>query len=431
MEQYHATARQPIVTGQQIGLLGGPLYTTYKVLGAIRLTQEIGGRAIYWLETNDADFQEINHLDYVDAAGELRTLAWDLDSHGYSCGFLEIDDALAAMVSQFFDALRPSEFTPALKALALRCYAPGRTLGEASRLLAQELFGKFGIEVFDPSNKEFKAFIKPILLREAERTAPGEQCNLFCMQGKQRAAVFKTAAGGYGLRDGTPVNLAEYDLVPNVQTRNVCQDAYFQTHSYIAGPGEVTYIRELDPAYEFHGVRKAAVVPRMSVTLVEPRVTRALQKYNLALQEVLTIEKPELLKTVLKAHTGFDYRVLTQQAAQLTREYLDKLKASGINLGKTERTLSQTLAQTLKEALGEQRAQEKAKTDNLLKTVGNLSDLLRPFGKRQERVFNLFYYMNFYGGFAFIDWLYERYDPALEILEILPEHPSTPLRMTA
>jgi len=321
-------------------------------------------------------------------------------------------------LQQFFDTLRQSEFTPALKALALRCYTPGRTLGEASWLLAQELFSKFGIELFDPSTKGFKAFIKPLLLREAERTPPGEQCHLFCMQGKQRAAVFKTADGGYRLRDGTPVNLEDYDLVPNVKTRNVCQDAYFQTHTYIAGPGEITYIKELDPMYAFHGVRKAEVVPRMSITLLEPRVTRALNKYHLRLQEVFDLEKSELLKNMLKAHTGFDYHELARQAKELTREYLDKLKTIGVDLSKVERSLSQTLSQTLKETLGEQRAQEKVRMDHTLKAAGNLSDLLRPFGKKQERVFNIFYYMNLYGGLAFIDWLYERYDPALEILEI-------------
>ena len=66
----------------------------------------------------------------------------------------------------------------------------------------------------------------------------------------------------------------------------------------------------------------------------------------------------------------------------------------------------------------EQNTQEKAKMDQILTSTGLLSDLLVPFGKRQERVFNIFYYMNLYGGLAFIDWLYERYEPSLETLEI-------------
>jgi uncharacterized protein YllA (UPF0747 family) len=402
-----------VVTGQQLGLLGGPLYTTYKVLGAIHYAHEINGNHIYWLESNDADFSEINHIDYLDANSELRTLTWDIDSQGYSCGLIEIDSLLVALLNEFFDTLRQTEFTPTLRELVLRCYVPGYTLGKASCLLAKELFGRFDIELFNPSKQEFKNFIKSFLLREAEHTPIGEQCNLFCMQGKRREAVFKTE-DGYRLRDGSPVNLDEHDLVPNVKTRNVCQDAYFDTHTYIAGPGEVKYIQELDPVYAFHGVRKANVVPRMSITLLEPRTLRFLKKHAIDLQDVLLLEKPKLVKKVLKEQTGFDYKDLTQKSRQLTKDYLTAVQQLGVNISKMERCLYEAI----KEDLGEQRAREKARLEKTLKDAETLSDLLKPFGKRQERVFNIFYYMNLYGGLTLIDWLYERYDPSLETLEL-------------
>ena len=402
-----------VITGQQIGLLGGPLYTTYKVLGAIKYSREIRGNHIYWLESNDADFSEINHIDYIDADGELRTLTWDVDSQGYSTSFIEVDAQLVEILHEFFDTFRQTEFTPDLKALVLECYVPGRTLGKASCLLAKRLFGRFEIELFDPSQKSFKDFIKSILLREAERTRPGEQCNFFCMVGKKRVAVFKDEQGYY-LRDGSRVTLEDYDLVPNVKTRNVCQDAYFDTHTYIAGPGEVRYIKELDPIYEFHGVRKANVLPRMSLTLLEPKVLRILKKLNISPQDALELEKAKLRKKFLKQRTGFDYKELTQKSRQLTREYLTTLKNMGIDIGKTERYLYNAI----KENLGSQRAKEKANADKALTDVEHLSDMLMPFGKRQERVFNIFCYMNLYGGLAFVDWLYERYDPSLETLEV-------------
>lgn len=402
-----------VITGQQIGLLGGPLYTTYKVLGAINYARQIGGKHIYWLENNDADFNEINHIDYIDAEGELRTLTWDIDSQGYSCGLIEIDTYLIDILNEFFDTLRQTEFTPDLKALALRCYVPGQTLGKAACMLACELFGRFGIELFAPSQKKFKEFIKSFLLREAEHTQPGEQCNLFCMVGKKRMAVFKDDEG-YHLRDGTRVNPEDYDLVPNVKTRPVCQDAYFDTHTYIAGPGEIKYIQELDPIYEFHGVRKAEIIPRMSIALLEPKALRLLKKHTLSLQDVLELEKPELLKKVMKERSGFDYKELSEKSQQLTKEYVAKLKELGIELGKKERIFSNTI----KEYLGERRAQEKTKMENTLKAVGNLSDMLMPCGKKQERVFNIFYYMNLYGGLAWIEWLNERYDSSLETLEV-------------
>ena len=403
-----------VITGQQIGLLGGPLYTTYKVLGAIRYARKIGGKHIYWMENNDADFQEINHIDYIDAEGTLRTLHWDVDSQGYSCGFIEIDDLLVSLLHTFFETIRQTEFTPALRELVLNCYAPGRTLGDATCRLASALFGHFGVVLFDPSTPLFKTFIKKFLLREAERTPVGEQCNLFCMIGKRRMAVFKDEQG-YHLRDGSRVDLEEYDLVPNVKTRNVCQDAFFDTHTYVAGPGEVKYIRELDPIYEFHGVRKAEVIPRMSITLLEARALRLLKKHGFSLQEVLETSRGKLLKKVLKNTTGFDYKELTVQARQRTEEFLASLEEMGIDIRKTT---EKTIHQAIKENLGEQRAQEKERMQQALQSTGLLSDLLLPHGERQERVFNLFYYMNLYGGLAFVDWLYERYDPSRETLEV-------------
>ena len=403
-----------MITGQQIGLLGGPLYTSYKVLGAIHYGREIGKEHIYWMENNDADFQEINHIDYIDAEGVLRTLRWDIDSQGYSCGFIEIDDSLVSLLNTFFDTIRQTEFTPVLRKLVLECYAPGRTLGDASCHLASELFGRFGMTLFDPSTPLFKVFIKKFLLREADRTPVGEQCNLFCMIGKRRAAVFKDAQG-YHLRDGTRIAPEDYDLVPNVKTRNVCQDAFFDTHTYIAGPGEIKYIRELDPIYEYHGVRKAEVLPRMSITLLEARAIRLLKKHNLSLKDVLETPRSKLLKEVLKKNTGFDYKDLTVRARQRTEEFLKSLEELGLDIRKTT---EKTIHQVIKENLGEQRAQEKARMESALQTVGLLSDLLLPYGRRQERVFNIFYYMNLYGGLAFIDWLYERYDPSLETLEV-------------
>ncbi len=405
--------KKNIVTGQQVGLLSGPLYTAYKVLGAMKYAHEIKGQAIYWLETNDADFNEINHVDYINANGELQTLTWEKDSKGYSCGSIEIDTSVMDLLNTFFDSLRQTEFTTELKVLAFGCYVPERTLGEASMLLASQLFGRLGIELFDPSQKEFKTFIKPYLLNEAERTKPGAQCNLFCMVGKRRMAVFKDQKG-YHLRYGKRVNLEKYDLVPNVQTRNVCQDAYFNTHTYVAGPGEIAYIKDLDANYEFHGVRKAEILPRMSLLLLEPKAQRLLRKHNLSFQDVLGLEKAALLKKVLKEQSGFDYKALTQQARQLTKNYITRLQEIGVNLSKTERSLFQAI----KENLGEQRAQEKARMDHTLKTIETLSDMLTPLGEKQERMFNIFYYMNLYGGLDFVDWLYERYDISLETLEI-------------
>lgn len=405
-----------IITGQQIGLLGGPLYTTYKVLGAIHLAREINGTAIYWLETNDADFNEINHIDYLDAGGQLRTLTWDIDSHGYSCGYIEVDDMLVNLLETFFSTIRKTEFTPALRRIALNCYAKGLTLADASERLAVELFNHFNIRIFTPFDREFRKFTQLMLRKEARRTPEGEQCNCFCLVGKQRKTLFKQGTC-YVTREKMPVHLTKSVLLPNVKTRSVCQDAYFHAHTYVAGPGEVKYLPELDPVYEYHGVKKAAVQPRMSVTLVEPKVKRLMQKMEIDLEGIFEYTREELVKEVMEELVGFDFKEALKRAEKLTGELAEKLQATGLESMEIK-PLRKALQGELKVAFGKMRAREKAKHEKVLKNIRFLSDSLKPFGKKQDRVFNIFYYMNLYGGKAFINWLYDFYDTDREILEI-------------
>jgi len=407
-----------VVTGQQIGLLGGPLYTTYKVLGAIYYADKIKGEAVYWLETNDADFNEINHIDYLDAQGQLRTLTWDIHSQGYSCGFIEIDASLVEILETFFSTIRQTDFTPCLKEMTLDCYIPGRTLGEAAHMLAEELFGQYDIKIFTPFEKDFRKFSQEILLKEAERTPDGEQCNCFCMVGKQRKTIFKKE-GKYQLRDGTIVDLAKHNLVPNVRTRSVCQDAYFHTHTYIAGPGEVKYLSELGPVFQFYDVKPAAVNQRMSIYLIEPRVQRLMKRTGLSLDQVVESSREELIKTALKDIASFDFNKTLQQANDYTDEYLGKLETVEFDAPDIK-NLRKLLRGEIKKTTGKLRAAEKEKHQRLLADVESLADNLKPFGKKQDRVFNIFYYMNLFGGKDFIHTIYKNYDPDKKILEIQP-----------
>jgi len=402
-----------VVTGQQIGLLGGPLYTAYKVLGAVRRGVELSGESVYWLETNDADFNEINHVDFLDSNGQLRTLTWDIDSRGYSCGWIEIDVRLTGLLEEFFASIRQTEFTPSLKELALDCYRPGRTLGEASLALAHELYGELPLRLFDPMGDDFRTFSRRILIREAEKTPVGDQCHLFVMDGKRRRAIFRTA-DGYRFRDGERVTIDDYPLVPSLWTRSVCQDAFFATDEYIAGPGEVRYLNDMTPQYEFHGVKPAKVIPRMSVTLVEPRVVRWLDKVAVSPLDVVSVPREELTRRLLLGKSGIDVKRMDVEARELTGRFLQDLDRLGLDTG----NMRKDLLVEIKAAVGRRRALEKERHRELLRTIDALYDALLPFGKRQERVFNVFYYMNLYGGKDFIRWLYRRYDWQAEILEV-------------
>ena len=400
------------VTGQQLGLLGGPLYTTYKALGAIHYAEKSKGKAVYWLETNDADFNEINQIHYIDSDKNLRSLKWDIDSKGYSCGSILVDKKLVSILNEFFNTIIVTEHTSELKDMALDCYVPGRTLGEASACLAAKLFEDFDLEIFDPSIAEFRKFSRQILLNEAERTSEGEQCNLFYMEGNKRRAVFKKG-GKYVDRKGDEADLLSSVLVPSLKTRSICQDAYFLTASYIAGPGEVKYLKELGPNFKFHNVKPAEVIPRMSIDLLEPSIKRVFGKLGINISDLDKINRDEMIRSKLKDLTGFDKKELILRSGTIVENLMSELKDIGLSADK----LGKKLKSEIKELIGIKRKSEKEKSESVIRQIEMLYKHLRPFGKKQERVFNVFYYMNLYGGREFIKRIYDRYDNSVKLME--------------
>jgi uncharacterized protein YllA (UPF0747 family) len=336
-----------------------------------------------------------------------------VDTGGFSCGYIPVDAALVEILQTYFATIHQTEWTGDLKEMVLSCYRKGYTLGESSRLLAEKMFHGFPLKIFDPMDESFRAFSKTFLINDAEGTPDGAQCNLFCIINKKRLAVFKKD-GGYVLRDGEPVDLSQHDLVPNVKTRNVCQDAFFKNRYYVAGPGEVSYISELDDQYRFHRVRKAEVRPRMSVTLLEPRVIRSLRQLDMEWKEFLNVSGQELANRKLGEISDYDFSRARELSGKWTEAYVEKLNSLSLETKKIRKNLQKMV----KESLGEKRAGIKVRHKKIVSDILYLSGNLFPFGKRQERVFNIFYYMNLFGGTGFLLWLYEKYDDKKSFLEI-------------
>lgn len=402
-----------IVTGQQIGLLGGPLYTTFKVLGALKLADRLQGRAVYWLETNDADFNEINHCEFIDEKGQLSSLRWQKESQGYSCGLIDVDADLRKLLDTYFKKIKQTEFTPKLREVVLDCYQSGKPLGQASRLLAEYLFSGYPLEIFDPQNQDFRQASRPILMKEAERTLPGDQCQLFCIEGKKRVALFR-CGDRFCDRQERVIDLANVVLVPNVKTRNLCQDHYFHTHTYVAGPGEITYISQLDPFYQYHRIKKSRIEERMSLTMIEPKVKRLLAKLKLDTAQLELQTRDRFVKTLFQSFTRFDARQVLADARMAGEEFISRVEQMGLEV----RDLRKAVQSRLKEMVGKKRAWYREEQAERVAKAGVIHDHLFPFGQKQERVFNIFYFMNLYGGRDFIHRLYQTYDKKKKYLEI-------------
>ncbi len=381
------------ITGQQIGLMGGPLYTTYKILGAASLAEASGGKAVFWMETNDADFEEIRHVHGMDNENNLFTLSWERDSGGRSTGFVPVDRQLRDLLNRWFDRQRETDFTDTLRTMVLDSYRDGSLLAEAMAELIRRLFGRYSVEPFDPSADSFLTEIRPILEKECRETKPGNQCHAFARIGEIRHALFRTS-GGFRLRDGSPVDLGDLILLPDRDTRPLCQDAFFSPAVYVAGPAEARYLAELGPLYEKHGIRQSRIQPRMSLTLVEPRTSRLLERTGLAAQTVLATDKVSLRKQMLVEASGVDLDDLQGQVHRLKQGFLTELE----NLELEDSQFRKSLERELKGLLGRKRAAIKEQTEQMRSDVKELADRLHPFDQPQERVFPIFQFMNYYGG---------------------------------
>jgi bacillithiol biosynthesis cysteine-adding enzyme BshC len=189
-------------------------------------------------------------------------------------------------------------------------------------------------------------------------------------------------------------------LSPNVLLRPVVESALFPTVSYVAGPGELAYFAQLKEFFRCHGIRMPVIFPRHSVTLVESKVEKVLEKFHLA-AEGLDRPHHELAAEIAREEIPSDVRKALGEIrgaigkgagalAKATQGIDPTLKGPVTNARNTafsafddaERKILQSVKRQNEIALGQ-----------LAKAQQNLF----PGGKPQERVLNVFYYLARYG----------------------------------
>ena len=311
-----------VVTGQQTGLFGGPLFTLYKALTGVQLAlqlQEALGRPvvpIFWMASEDHDVAEADHVQLLDAAGNLvsiRHASWG--SPGFIPANLVLGPAIQRTLQQVWDLLPPTNFTPELQAALAQAYEPGRTLAEAFARWMVFLLGESGLILVDAADPHLKRLAAPIFQREVEEAprssreileqsdalralgyaaqieARPDGVNCFLLQEGRRSLTREAA--GFRLRDGgellpairlqTLARERPESLSPNVALRPILQDYLFPTLAYVAGPGELAYFAQLRPVYQAFDVPMPLIVPRASFTLVDSHAARLLDRYGLSL----------------------------------------------------------------------------------------------------------------------------------------------------
>jgi bacillithiol synthase len=328
-----------IVTGQQVGLFGGPAYSIYKAVSALRWAEEITRRGvdavpIFWLATEDHDLAEVNHSDWNTRSGLAHyELPERKEDAGKRVGEVALGEDVKALVEKAAESLE-GPFADDIARALRESYAPGKTYVSTSgnytaqtrgdtygsafgKLMARLLAGQ-GIILIDPLDAqlhrlaagvyrraldEADSLRDALLARSKELDRSGfhaqvkvtrETTLLFYNVNGQRQPL-RRHNGRFtaGKESFTPDELrAAIEKSPeaftaNVLLRPVIQDTILPTAAYIGGPAEIAYMAQAQVAYQTLLGRMPAILPRAGFTLVEPAIARLLTKYGLDLRDVI------------------------------------------------------------------------------------------------------------------------------------------------
>ena len=422
-----------IVTGQQVGLFSGPAYTIYKAITAACVARELTARGIpavpvFWLATEDHDFDEVNHVWSFDGAHQPIKLSVDPPSEiagrQRPVGGITMEhppvDQLAASLAAF-------PHGEEVAALVREAYRPGITMGDGFHALLKKLLAKLNLLFLDPLDPAIRNISVPIVSealdaapelkarlveRNRELEAAGyhaqvhieEKTSLFFLLDKGERVPLRRKDSDYGDLRGRAAEVS-----PNALLRPVVQDYLLPTAAYVGGPAELAYLAQSQVIYDRLLGRMPVVMSRSSFTLLEPRAAKLLQRYRMTVAETLVDQEAlrERIANMLAPESvtaAFtDTRVQTDAAvdklrAELSRfdptlaAALDKSRAKILyQLGKAQRKIERELLRR------DQRA------DGDAQYLGNL---LFPQRHLQERFYSILPFVAEHG-LDLIDRLYD------------------------
>ncbi len=311
-----------VVTGQQVGLFGGPAYSIYKALTGVHVARELTERGVnavpvFWLATEDHDLAEVDHCFFPKRGGFER---FDLATTGPAdrrVGDIRLGEAVRGLAAQV-SALLEGSWAEEVGRWISESYAPEETFGSSFGKLMTRIFAGRGLIFLDPMSpelhrlslptmrravKEHKALAAELMARSEALEKAGfhaqvkvtEQSTLVfrIVDGQRlalRAANGGLVAGNKAESMDETLNAVEErpeDFSPSALLRPVIQDTLLPTVAYIAGPAEAAYHAQTSLIYKKLLGRAPAILPRASFTLVPAHVANLLKKYNLDVRDIL------------------------------------------------------------------------------------------------------------------------------------------------
>lgn len=443
-----------LITGQQLGLFASPIYTIYKIISTIKLAEELNSKnseykfvPVFWLETEDHDFREINHIGLLDKSFIARQIVYGGNDRGkVSLRHYHLEESIQTFIGEIEESLLETEFSGDLFAKLKEYYQPERDWTTAIKLFLADIFSSSGLLFFQPGAEEIKEISIEFftqLLEEGDKSTEtfnaqsnklnsmgyhnqvkyiaGQSFIHFERDNFQREHLYKEGSDYYFKNSDERLNQTEVvNIIKNnpsavsstVVSRPVLQSWLLPVAAYIAGPGEIAYWAQLTGIFELFNLEIPVVYPRISATIIEPKIARYLGKYSLD-TETLSNKQTLFIEDYFKHQNEsskdnpfISFNQLLESEATKIEEYLKSLDPTLIDAGvKSLERIKQTL-NNLENRVGKAIEQKNGQLTNHLRQIHSS---LYPNEIPQERYQSLIYYLNKFGP-TFMDRLFSELD---------------------
>ena len=395
-----------VITGQQIGLLTGPLYTIWKALTALRFAESMQAQGIscvpvFWMATEDHNWHEITHFALLKP--DLELMQFSLKEHLFlsrqPTGTISTQHQEIRKI--LIRALREIQIAP------VKEYYSTGTLATAFARTLLWLLKDFSILIVDPSDPDLKKLASPFFTKFFDRSnqllhllskqnellrnrnypvqVAMEEGTLpiFTIEQEERAH----------LKTGSYENMPAEKLSPSALLRPLFQDFLFPTLAYIGGPGEMAYFAQLHPWYEAMDMQQPWLLPRASITLLPPATRGFLQSRSLKPEE-LFIKEDALVDALLDSEP---LKQTKNHLKELKKNVMDQMGKIKLNAQKMEATLGKAADTAERKVLYQLDKMERktffaAKRKNYLlgEQIRKAKNVIYPGEKLQERYLNVF-----------------------------------------